>query len=282
MGKIRDFSYLPVIAALFLAGCAGRATQSESAPPAEASSDQQLENLSAAVSRLQTRLEEIDAKVASLADKTEANRVTLDNLAGNKPLKTEVIGGNAGHAPDHSDDSLAPVPAIPAAIPAGRSRARGAHKAPAPEASVAHDEAVGAFSKAMHLFKTGKFSDSELAFNQFAESFPDHILAGSAQFYAGESYFMLGEYTLAVNEYGKVISSFASSPRVASAMVRMAQSYEAAGDKTNASRTLVTAKEMFPGNPSLEWPAPAAKGKDSEAAEKLEASPIEPETKHDL
>ena len=241
-------------------GCSARRVHGDEEPVAE-DKDQKIETMISALSRAQSRIEELDAKVASLTDKLESTRITVDNIAGNKPVKTEAVG--SATAADIEPKQAAQNDS---------------------KIVLQMDAAVTDFSKAMKLFKGGKYTDAELAFNHFTETYPEHVLAGSAQFYAGESYFMMGEYKLALNEYGKVISSFATSPRVASAMVRLSHCYEASGDATEASRTMTLARELYSGNPSLDWPAPltqAAAQKVNKLKADLNATPIEPGAKED-
>lgn len=256
----------------FLAfGCSGRKVDMESASPTAPDAinqekDARIESLTSSLSRAQSRIEELDAKVAALTDKLDATRIAVDNVTGNKPLSTEPVGSARESEPESSHPS--PAKAEDSSKIIGKS-----------------DGATGAFNKAMTLFRNGKFADSELAFSHFTETFPEHVLAGSAQFYAGESYFMMNEYKLALNEYGKVAQSFGSSPRVASALVRMAHCHEATGNAAEAARIMATAKDLFDGNPSLEWPGASKQGKPHAATEKptehhqsheLTAAPIEP------
>lgn len=241
-------------------GCSARKVHGDEEPTAE-DGDQKIETMITALSRAQSRIEELDAKVASLTDKLESTRVTVDNISGNKPVKTEAVGSA-------TSDDINPK--------------RSTH---VDAKVVLHmDAALTDFSKAMKLFKSGKYTDSELAFNHFTETYPEHVLAGSAQFYAGESYFMMGEYKLALNEYGKVISSFATSPRVPSAMVRLSHCYEASGETAEAARTMTLARELYSGNPSLDWSPPLAQVSQQKANKlkaDLQASPIEPGAKDD-
>ncbi len=166
-----------------------------------------------------------------MSDKLETTKLVTDNLAGNKPLKTQLVGAK-----------------------------------PAPSS----DEAAVLFKAAMALFRAGNYSDAELSFNRIAESFPEHVLAGSAQFYAGESYYLMGEYKLAAAEYEKVISSFSSSPRVATAMVRLSQCHESSGNHKEAARLTALADDLFAGNPSLDW---AASKPDTKKASEINAAP---------
>lgn len=249
-------------------GCSGRRVNGET-PPQLDEKDQKMENLVSALSRAQSRIEELDAKVSTLTDKLESTRVTVDNISGIKPVKTEAVGTAAYESSTNSDHLAIPAHAVSKSLTGNEARA------------LLHmDSAINEFNKSMKLFKNGKYADAELSFNHFTETYPEHILAGSAQFYAGESYFQMGEYKLALNEYGKVISSFGSSPRVPSAMVRMAHCYSATGASAEAARTMSLARDMYIGNPSLEWDAPTPDAKEGAKVNKLKselnASPIEP------
>lgn len=223
--------------------------------------DARIESLTTSLSRAQSRIEELDAKLSALTDKVDATRLAVDNVTGTaKPLKTEAVGA-AAH-------ETAPLKAEPAPTTEAKTFSK-------------LDGATGDFNRAMTLFRAGKFSDAELSFNHFTERFPEHVLAGSAQFYAGESYFLMHEYKLALNEYNKVVSSFATSPRVPSAMVRMAHCYEALGNNTEATRTIALVRDLYEGNPSLDWPGPGKKHAASAPAQPsqqggLKAGPMEP------
>jgi tol-pal system protein YbgF len=254
-----------------LVSCGGlrRSTETSETSPEE-SKDKKIENLNSSLSRAQSRIEELDAKLAALSDKVDATRLTVDNLSGGggKPLKTEAVGMAT------SLDAEQAAPPVEAESSAKKA------KAVNDKTLIRMDSAMNEFVKAMNLFKTGKYTDAELGFNHFTEQYPEHILAGSAQFYSGESYFMMNEFKLAINEYGKVVSSFTSSPRVASAMVRMAQCYEQSGNTGEASRTLALARDLYDGNPSLDWSGPGLSHKTEKVAKKsaeLNSAPMEPE-----
>ncbi|GEM_PF-1580633 len=213
----------------------GEATSSENEPD-------RLTQLSDALSRATARIEELDAKIAALTDKLEAQKIALDNVLGTKPMKSQVVG-SAKH--DSSAGAAAAENGLTISDPEDNVT----------DAATDHQIATR-FRSALDSFKLGKYSDAVLAFNQITEAFPTHVLAGSAQFYAGESYYMMGEYKLAINEFGKVISAFSHSPRVASALVRMSHCYGALGNKGESLRTAALARDLYFGNPSLEWSAP--------------------------
>jgi TolA-binding protein len=249
--------------------CSGRRVGSDSTE--EIGKEQKIENLSSSLSQAQSRIEELDAKVLALTDKLEAAQVTLDNISGGKNLKTEVLGS-------------ATTTAIPVAEAHEKSAAHKAepHSEIEPAAQTDNNPALALFNKAMGLYKNGKYSESVLVFNQFTEQYPENILAGSAQFHTGEAYFMMGEFKLAQPEYSKVISSFPSSPRVASSLVRISQCQQKTGNKNLSSQTLLLAQETYKGNPSLELGDTVEIAKapvQTSETKQLPVSPMIPETK---
>jgi TolA-binding protein len=274
-----------LLVAVLAWGCSGRKVDMDTSshPEKEAPAaqprdprDVKIDSLSDALSRAQSRIEELDAKVAALADKTDATRIAVDNISGSKAPPTEAVGSARKEG--------ARAKAVPEDTVEGEKAVIKA-KAAEGKSVLQMEDAIVEFGKAMTLFKNGRFADAELGFNHLTEQYPEHVLAGSAQFFSGESYFMMGEYKLALNEYQKVVASFGSSPRVASAIVRMAHCYTAIGNSNEAARTMSLARETFDGNPSLDWPAPVAKEtKEAKAAptdkkSQLDAQPIEPAEK---
>ena len=236
-----SFSLLSIllITAGLTVSCSGRRVGSDSSGE-EQNKDQKIEHLSSSLSQAQSRIEELDAKVLALTDKLEAAQVTLDNISGGKNLKTEVLGSA-------SSNSI-PSPIVLEKVINKKTE----DHTQAADAQSDSSPALALFNKAMGLFKNGKYSESVLVFNQFTEQHPENILAGSAQFHTGEAYFMMGEFKLALPEYEKVISTFPSSPRVASSLVRISQCQQKTGNKKLSSQTFVLAKETYKGNPSLE------------------------------
>lgn len=244
IGTNKDLSTLTSAAAAllfatFLISCSSAPSASEQAPEtaaetsaedSELTPEKRISILSNQLSRTQIRLEELDAKISALTDKVESHKIAIDNLAGVKPMTVAQV-----EAPEKPELAVETKPK---------------QSAPAPSSEPIQRE----FEMAMGLFKKQKFTDAVLAFTRFTEHNPDHILSGSAQFFAGESYYKLKEYKLALNEFAKVPSRFQSSPRVPSALVRMAHCYQAVGQTKEANRTMALARDLYDGNPSLDLP----------------------------
>ena len=248
---------------------------------------QRMEALTAQLSKSQARIEELEAKMAAMNDSLEGTRLAVENIAGPKEAKTVPVGENndrldptAADAESEEKRQAASRPTKKTAKPHANDSEKVALD---PDAAAAgNSEAVGLFVQATNLARKGNHADAVLAYTRFVESYPDHALAGSAQFQAGESYFHMGQYKLALVEYQKVVSGFSGSPRVPSALVRMAHCHGALGNEKESGRYMGLAQENYPGNPSLDWPAPrppqAAPQK--VATEGLKAAPMEMSEDH--
>lgn len=253
-----------VLAASFLgAGCslrqADRGSDAEDQSSESTSSESisqepvdRMTQLAEALSKATARIEELDAKLSALSDKVDAQKIAVDNVVGSHSLKTQAVGELAAQKAETKEEVTETVA----------------------ETAINDAQVVTKFRNAMESFKKGKYSDAVLSFNQVAELYPEHILAGSAQFYAGESYYLMGEYKLALNEFGKVVSAFSESPRVASALVRLSHCYGAIGNNSESLRTAALARDMFFGNPSLEWTGPGNAKAIQSSDQGLEVEPM--------
>ena len=253
-----------------LSACSARKAKEEASAESPQSDSQRIESLSQALSRAQSRIEELDAKVSAMTDKYESTKLTVDNLTNVKgTITTAPVGSADEHDVEVHEKKTSRKKTAPVVVAEPSTKV---------EASD-NDETTMAFLKAMNLFKAGKYSDAELAFNHFTETYPEHILAGSAQFHAGESYFKMGEYKLANAEYEKVLTTFPNSPRAATAIVRISHCHAASGATKEAERSMSLAKTLYEGNPSLDWSgAPKSAKASADKNTSLEAEPMGTET----
>lgn len=119
-----------------------------------------------------------------------------------------------------------------------------------PERGFVQDDAVQLYRKALILYQAGKYADSVLEFSGFLERFPDHALAGSAQFYVGDSYFRQKEYKLAHQEYTRVLTSYDRSAHVAHALRQLAEVEDIMKKHEDAARHRQLLTSLFPQSPA--------------------------------
>jgi tol-pal system protein YbgF len=195
---------------------------------------------------LNARVDELEAKIASLNDKLDATRASVDGfltahqprMAGVSNSATEVAGTSLG---DISEGT-----------------------------GFIQNAAVQLYRKANILFESQKYPEANLAYMNFLEKYPDHPLAGSAQFHVGEGYFKQKEYRQAVEEFQKVLTSYDRSPVVSQTLRELTVADEALGKTQDAARYRQELMSLFPNSPSAQN-AP-------QIAEVKSAVPVTPDT----
>lgn len=179
---------------------------------------------------LSTRVAALEARLAGLSDKLNSTRSELDqwlNLQKNKPTRVVAHPADAGGSE---------VPTSPVLTD--------------PTAGFTEDSAVQAYRKGILLLKSERFSDSVLAFSNFLEKYPDHPLAGMAQYYIGESYMRQKEFKLALEEFQRVLTSYDRSAYVAKALSKMAEAEDELKKTQDANKHRQLLSSLFPHAPA--------------------------------
>jgi TolA-binding protein len=231
-----------LVAVLLLAGCASAAKKEEAADATPA----QLAEVRSLIGALSARLENMESQLNTMNDKVDATRSSVENM------KT-------------------PQKAPPTGVAAAPSAAAGVDVEPAPaprdpDSGFVHDRAVAAYRDATILFGARKYPESVLAFAAFLERYPDHPLAGSAQFHVGEAYYRQGELKLALREYQRVLTSYDRSPHLPDTLKQMALAEERLKKSGEAVRHRQLLLSLFPQSPAAaDLPAPGAPVADAPA-----------------
>jgi tol-pal system protein YbgF len=178
---------------------------------------------------LNARVDELEAKIASLNEKLDATRASVDGFL-------------TAHLPKTAGVSNSP------------SEAAGTPLADVTEggAGFVQNGAVQLYRKANILFESQKYSEANLAYMNFLEKYPDHPLAGSAQFHVGEGYFKQKDYKQAVEEYQKVLTSYDRSPVVSITLRELMESEDAIGKTQDAARYRQQLLSLFPNSPAAQ------------------------------
>lgn len=182
-------------------------------PPPETEA-QRLDRLQAQLDSMSARLLSLESRLGSLAAKAAATRKEADELVeARKPRPEPVSSSPADHAGS-------PILSASAASRAG----------------FVSDDAIQQFREGMILYESRNYSDAILAFSGFIDHYPDHPLAGSAQYYLGESYYKQNEFKLASREFHRVLTSYDRSVHIADALKDLADSEDRLQDPEDARR----------------------------------------------
>lgn len=252
------FRLLILMAVILTAvGCSSTPTKEDRTPAAEAQPDPtqvQIGELKNQVSALNAKIEKLEIKLSSTNDKLDEARTELKtSLAGHQ--KTSASGVST------TGVSSLPTEAIGTQVEAPTS-------VNDPEAGFQNDTPVQDFRKAMVLYRAKKYPESIMAFSQFVEQYPDHPMAGAAEFYVAESYFQQNEFKLAIPEYKRVMTSYDRSSHVPDALKRLATAEEKLKNTESSAKYKQLLSSLFPQSPAAKL--------DPINPEPLEAAPAAP------
>jgi tol-pal system protein YbgF len=196
-------------------------------PPGQSGAPQQDPRMSSA--GLNARVDELEAKIARLNEKLDSTRASVDGFL-------------TAHQPKVAGVSNSP------------SEAAGTPLADVSEggAGFIQNGAVQLYRKANILFESQKYPEANLAYMNFLEKYPDHPLAGSAQFHVGDGYFKQKEYKQAVEEFQKVLTSYDRSPVVSITLRKLTEAEDALGKAEEAARYRQQLLSLFPNSPSAQ------------------------------
>jgi tol-pal system protein YbgF len=191
----------------------------------------QNKQLEASLAALNTKLDSMDAKIGTMNDKVDQTRTRMDNIAGNSaPAKPNTQG-------------ITPAPVSKPALGENDENEKD-------DSGYTADEAIQKYRSAMILFESHNYPEAILGFSSFVDQFPDHPLAGDAQYFLGESYFKQKEYKLAARELNRVLTTYDRSSHVSDALRDLAVSEEKTGETEAAARHRQQLLSLFPSSPA--------------------------------
>lgn len=197
------------------------------------------DELRAQLSQLTTKVEELQGRMGSMSDKVDATQASFEifmSRQGKAPVPRADAKRNFGVS-SHPAEGL------------GKAAAASVSESD-PEAGFVNDDAVLLFRKASVLYQSRKYPEAVLSFASFVEKYPDHALAGSAQYYVASSYRKQKENKLALQEYERLLTSYDRSPKVADALRDMAGIEEELKMKDEAARHRQLLSSVYPQSPA--------------------------------
>jgi tol-pal system protein YbgF len=99
----------------------------------------------------------------------------------------------------------------------------------------------------MNLMSRAQYSEAAAAFRAYADGNPgDSELAPQAIYWVGNISFIRQDYAPAARAFAEVIKKYPKSPRAGDAMLKLAQSFMAMGQKSEGCTTLGLIKTKYP------------------------------------
>ncbi len=86
-----------------------------------------------------------------------------------------------------------------------------------------------AYDAAFSLFKSGKYDEALVAFENFIKEYKHSDLCDNAAYWMGEIFYSQGEYELALQEFERVIKNYPDGNKVPDALLKLGMTYEKLG-----------------------------------------------------
>ena len=103
-----------------------------------------------------------------------------------------------------------------------------------------------AYHRAFNLLKEGRYDQSISAFETFLKQHPGSTYADNAQYWLGEANYVSRKYRNAVTEFNKVLSSYADSPKVPDAMLKLGFTHYELKEWDKARKILEEVVQKYP------------------------------------
>jgi tol-pal system protein YbgF len=195
--------------------------------------DDRLNQLQQSLTMLTGQLEQLQYSNQQLHQQMEKMQADyeyrLDSLEKGK-------GGGGGSRPTPTpvpQQRLAPpVPETAAATP------------PAAAGNTAGADQM--YNDAFKLLQDGDYAGAERGFKTFVQRYPQHVLAGNAQYWLGETYYARREYQSAMTSFAEGYKAYKASPKGPDNLLKLGITLSAMGRKPDACAIFARFGQDYP------------------------------------
>ncbi len=114
------------------------------------------------------------------------------------------------------------------------------------QVALAQQSPQALFEQANEALLQRKFSIAQRGFQQLLQNYPDHSLAGSAQYWLGETYFVQGDYREAAQNFLSGYQKYKSGRRAPDSLVKLGVSLAKMGQQDQACASLNAVASEYP------------------------------------
>ncbi len=134
-----------------------------------------------------------------------------------------------------------PTP-IPQMAPPGASAAA----APPPAVGGSAAGADQMYNDAFKLLQDGDYAGAERGFKTFVQRYPQHTLAGNAEYWLGETYYARRDYTSAMTSFAEGYKLYKTSPKGPDNLLKLGITLSAMGRKPDACAIFARFGQDYP------------------------------------
>jgi tol-pal system protein YbgF len=199
--------------------------------------DDRLNQLQQSLTMLTGQLEQLQYSNQQLHQQMEKMQADyeyrLDTLEKGK--------GGGGGAPPRTSPTPIPMPQQNLAPP-GQNTAAAAP--PAAGGNTAGADQM--YNDAFKLLQDGDYAGAERGFKTFVQRYPQHVLAGNAQYWLGETYYARRDYQSAATTFAEGYKVYKSSPKGPDNLLKLGVTLSAMGRKSDACAIFARFNQDYP------------------------------------
>ncbi len=114
------------------------------------------------------------------------------------------------------------------------------------QVALAQDSPDALYEKSNESLLRRQFGEAEAGFRTFLDKYPDHNLAGNAQYWLGETFYAQDDYRQAAQAFLKGYQQYPKSRRAADSLLKLGISLNKLGQKDKACAVLATVGSEYP------------------------------------
>jgi tol-pal system protein YbgF len=145
--------------------------------------------------------------------------------------------------PEPSATSMKMEPALSKESPSEKTAPAVAVKK---KTAVVDDLVQHEYEKAYTAYVEHRYDEALTLFEDFLKRYPEHELAGNAQYWFGETYYDLGDYASAILTFKDVLTRYADHAKAPDALLKIGYAYIALDDPSNARMFLKRLIKNYP------------------------------------
>ena len=225
----RRLSLIGVALSLVLPGCVVEKRDFEALRDQVRVQQKQINDLKARQEEQGLRVDTLNNGFKILSSKAEENARRIDEMG---ERETQPARQDSAPAPGTPEPPAAPLTAAapvsepaPAAVEGPILLTNLPKKAapeppPGGEIITAGPKAEKLYANALALYSSRDYQQATARFEEFVAVYPDHKLAGNAQYWIGECYYSQKRFAEAAEEFSKVEKSYPGSHKVPAALLK--------------------------------------------------------------
>jgi len=227
----KRLSLLGVVLSLVLPGCVVEKRDFEALRDQVRLQQKQINDLKARQDEQGLRVDTLNNGFKILGDKAEENARRIDALGEREtqsaplaatpvPAPLEARAAPQADASPVSAPAPAPAPADGPILITNLPKTAASEPPPGGEIITAGPKAEKLYAGALALYSNREYQQATAKFQEFVADYPDHKLAGNAQYWIGECYYSQKRFAEAAEEFAKVEKAYPASHKVPAALLK--------------------------------------------------------------